>query len=190
MSPYRPAFTEALNLLAQACAILRRQGVPPPILVGGAVVEFDTAGDIHTGDLDLVTASDDEVAAALLAVGFQRETGLRHGLHGYFHPSLPVAVELVSGGYFDGLADRSRIRIVEVPGGEVLMAPTEDLIADRAGQWFASGKRDAKMLRQAQILLALASALDEDYLERRLREETMNRIGLAELRTHHETDQP
>lgn len=190
MSPYRPEFTAALGLLAQACAILRRQGVPLPILVGGAVVEFDTAGHAHTGDLDLVTAADDEVAAALLAVGFERETGLRHGRYGFFHPALPVAVELVSGGYFDGLADRSRVRIVEVPGGEVLMAPTEDLIADRAGQWFASGRRDGRMLAQAQLLLALAPAMDGAYLERRLREETMNRIGLAELRSQDATDQP
>ena len=66
----------------------------------------------------------------------------------------------------------------------------EDLIADRAGQWFASGRRDEKMLAQALLLLALAPPMDEEYLERRLREETMNRFGLAELRSHHATDQP
>ncbi|MCO6417559.1 hypothetical protein JYK14_15520 [Siccirubricoccus sp. KC 17139] len=40
--PYRSEFVAALNLLAQACTMVKQEGHPLPILVGGAVVEFDT----------------------------------------------------------------------------------------------------------------------------------------------------
>jgi hypothetical protein len=48
-------------------------GDPPPILVGGAVVEFDTLGAMTSGDLDLVYANDSALDRALRAVGFYRE---------------------------------------------------------------------------------------------------------------------
>ncbi|WP_149539515.1 hypothetical protein [Siccirubricoccus phaeus] len=46
---YRPEFVAALNLLARACALMARGGHPLPILVGGAVVEFDTGSQITSG---------------------------------------------------------------------------------------------------------------------------------------------
>jgi hypothetical protein len=80
-----------------------------------------------------VTSADAEVAAALQEVGFLQEHRQDFKLGGFYHSSLPIGVELVSGGYFDGQADRDRVRVVALADGQVLMAPTEDLIADRLG---------------------------------------------------------
>jgi hypothetical protein len=108
---------------------------------------LDTAGDLHSGDFDLVSGADDELAEALLAVGFRWEDRQERRLGGFHHPTLPIGAELESGAYFDGRADRSRVRVLELPRGEVLVAPTEDLIADRLGQWIASDRRDGALLR-------------------------------------------
>jgi len=182
-SPYRPEFVAALELLGRACAMLDRQGAPLPILVGGAVVEFDTGGQIVSGDFDFVSAADEDFAAALLEVGFRREDrpGWKRG--GFYHPDLPIGIELVSGAYFDGRADRSRVRLVDVRDGVVCMAPTEDLIVDRIEQWEASGKRDPELLLQALTLFYLAGRIDDAYLEARLDGVTGGAFGLAALRS-------
>lgn len=69
---YRPEFLAALNLLARACASLEARGLPLPVLVGGAVVEFDTAGALHAGDFDFQGGAEDAFIGALLAAGFRR----------------------------------------------------------------------------------------------------------------------
>lgn len=178
---YRPEYATALNLLARASATLKGRGLPLPILVGGAVVEFDTAGQIHSGDFDLVSVADAELTEALLAVGFLKEDrpGIKRG--GFYHPTLPIGVEFVSGGYFEGQADRQRIRVIPFPEGEVLMAATEDLIADRLGQWVASNRLDSELLLQAQTMFHLAESVAKDYLDQRIRQDTAGTLTLAEF---------
>ena len=145
---------------------------------------------MHSGDFDLVTAFHEEVGTALLRVGFRREDrpGWRQG--GYYHPTLPIGVEFVSGLYFDGRADRQRIRLVDVGAGDVPMAATEDMIADRLGQWVAGDRRDPELRVQAHLLYALAEAPDDAYLSRRIREETAGELDISDLKngddeTHH-----
>ena len=178
---YRPEYAAALNLLARASAMLKQRGLPLPILVGGAVVEFDTAGQIHSGDFYLVSVADGELSEALLAVGFLKEDrpGIKRG--GFYHPTLPIGVEFVSGGYFEGQADRQRIRVIPFAEGEVLMAATEDLIADRLGQWIASDRRDTELLIQAQTMFHIAESIATDYLDQRIRQDTAGNLSLAEF---------
>ena len=66
-------------------------------------------------------------------------------------------------------------------GRRISMAPTEDLIADRLGQWVASDRRDRHLLRQAIALFRLGEDLDASYLDRRIREDTSGDLGLAFL---------
>lgn len=179
--PYRPEFVAALEKIAEACGIMRARGQALPILVGGAVVEFDTGSAIASGDFDFVADDPDGFADALLAVGFLREVRRGHVLRGFHHPDLLIGVEMVSGGYFDGAGDRTRIRIVELASGEVLAAATEDLIADRVGQW-AANRNDGSVLVQALALLALGNALDDAYLDRRIGEETHGELDLDAVR--------
>jgi hypothetical protein len=62
---YRSAFIDALRLLAEAFASVREQGVSPPIIVGGAAVEYHTGGAIQSNDVDLITLHDEVVLRAL-----------------------------------------------------------------------------------------------------------------------------
>lgn len=81
------------------------------MLVGGAVVEFDTASQIVSGDFDLVSGDDDRFAEALVALGFEQGDGpaMRKGM--FLHSALGIGVEFVSGAHFDGRGDRERIRL-------------------------------------------------------------------------------
>jgi hypothetical protein len=56
---YRPAFTQALRVLAEAFALARRNGAELPVIVGGAAVEYHTVSAVQSGDIDLVTAHDE-----------------------------------------------------------------------------------------------------------------------------------
>ena len=68
----RPGFVQALTILGRTCRIASSSntGYTPPILVGGAVTEFDTAGQFVLGDFDFVTSSDEASMDALQQVGF------------------------------------------------------------------------------------------------------------------------
>ncbi len=178
---YRPAFAAALDLIAQALARVRAAGASLPVLVGGAVVEIDTASAVCTGDFDLLGGDEAAMAAALTAVGFMREVRQGHKLGGWHHPESGIGVAFISGAYFDGRGDRARIRLLAMPSGEVPIASIEDMIADRMGQWEASNRRDGAMLAQASLLLALAEMPDRTYLDRRIGEESIGRAGLATL---------
>jgi hypothetical protein len=183
---YRPEFVQALTLLARASAIMVAEGRRAPILVGGAVVEFDTRSAIVSGDLDLVSAEQDALSRALRQVGFLPEDRPGRRLGGWYHEDVPIAVDCVSSRYYDGLADRQRIRAVAFDGGEVLVAATEELIADRLGQWEASDRRDGELMQQVVGLLALAETIDLPYLKRRVFEEAglaLDDAGIARLRT-------
>jgi hypothetical protein len=183
---YRPEFLAALDLLARASQILEQAGKPRPILVGGAVVEFDTLSQIMSGDLDLVAADDEALAAALAAAGFVRENRQGRRAGGWFHPNLPIAVDCVSSRYYDGRGDRTRIRAVAMPSGDVLMAPLEEIVADRIGQWEASDRRNEALREQIALLLALAPQFDEEYVKRRVKEDN----GMSAHLSLFKPDQP
>ena len=152
-----------------------------PVLVGGAVVEFDTGSRITSGDFDFVSTSDEPFAQALVKLGLVQGDGLSCRKMAFVHPALGFGVELVSGAYFDGRADRERIRLVRVADAAVSMAPTEDLIADRLGQWVASDRKDRELLHQAVALFRLAEELDISYLDRRVRDDTAGELALEHL---------
>lgn len=180
-TPYRAEYVEALTLLAKASAAVRAAGHSAPILVGGAVVEFDTCSQIVSGDFDFVSTDDEPFAQALVKLGFEQGDGRSRRRQTFVHPKLAMGVDLVSGAYFDGRGDRSRVRLVQVAGSTISMASTEDLIADRLGQWIASDRRDHHLLHQAIALFRLADDLDASYLDRRIREDTSGDLSLKSL---------
>jgi hypothetical protein len=69
--PFRPEFREALWLLARAIADMTARGLEPPVLVGGAAVEFYTGGAVTSGDFDLVTPHRSALEEALRPHGFR-----------------------------------------------------------------------------------------------------------------------
>lgn len=63
-SPYREASVDPLRLLVKASSAVRSQGAAAPVLVRGAVMEFDTASQIVSGEFDCVSTDDRRFAKA------------------------------------------------------------------------------------------------------------------------------
>lgn len=186
MGVYRPEYLAALELLAAVFDEVVTAGYERPILVGGAAVEFYTGGAVTSGDFDVLTAGLKELEAALQTRGFVRPSGPGVLLRGLHHPELGIGVEVVSGHLFDGTSDRTRARVVTVGRGSIALPPVEDMIADRMGQYAAPAQHDREMLGQAVALYRIArhnleDPLDEEYLDRRIKAETLGECDLSSL---------
>lgn len=71
-SPWRPEFEAALRLFARISEAMHARGLPRPILVGGAAVEYWTASALSTGDFDLCTPWQAELEEEMRRYGFVR----------------------------------------------------------------------------------------------------------------------
>lgn len=180
-SPWRPEFLNALRLLASVSEAMHGRGLPRPILVGGGAVEFYSGGEIMTGDIDVTSPAQPELEEELTRRGFLRPSGTGHTMHGWIHLDTGLGFEVVAETPFGGAADSTRLRLIAAGSeGECFrVVSVEDLIADRMGQ-YASGSAP-EMLAQAVALASLYSDLDKEYLDRRIREETLGDYGAAEL---------
>lgn len=178
MSGLPDDYIEALTLLAKAFVTYEAQTGVAAILVGGSATAISTGGAFMSEDFDVVAVNDAAFSAAMEAHGFAEESPAIHGLVAWHHPDFPrYAVEQVSGGYFDGKADRARcVKLIVKDDAAIVLPAVEDLIADRLGQ-FAVSSGDTAMLEQAKALFALSNGLDLAYLKRRVCEEGGN-VGL------------
>lgn len=142
MSLWRPQFEDALKMLAQISTGMDQRGYIPPVLVGGAAVELYTQGMVNTGDFDLVATQQEVLEDVMAEYGFVRPKGAGISLRGWIHPDLKLGFEVVGSRLLDGMADYGHLQIVEVSDtGAIAVISTEDLIADRMGQ-YASGSAD------------------------------------------------
>ena len=177
---FRPEFEAALRAFARVSEAMKREGYEPPILVGGAAAELYSGSAISTGDFDVVTARQEAFEKTLRQNGFVKPVGPGHTPQGWMHPDLQLGFEVVSSTLLEGRADRARVRLIEVgDDGVAAVVSLEDMIADRMGQ-YASGSAP-EMLKQARTLYALYPDADLDYLERRIREETVGDYGVREI---------
>lgn len=157
---------------------MQAKGLGAPILVGGGAVELYSRSRMATGDLDICTPWQDEFEAALAEEGFTRPSGPGQSTRGWIHPDLRLGVEVVSSTLLDGLADRHRVLLLDFgKDGVASVISVEDIIADRMGQYASGSAPD--MLAQARGLLSLHPEVDRDYLERRIRQETLGEHGIA-----------
>jgi hypothetical protein len=87
---------------------------------------------------------------------------------------------VVSGSLLDGMADRDRVRLIDLGAdGVAAFLSVEDMIADRMGQ-YVSGTAP-EMLEQARRLFRLHADADRDYMESRIRHESGGEYGVADL---------
>lgn len=181
MSGLPDDYIEALTILASAFVTYEADTGVSAILVGGSATAISTGGAFMSEDFDVVAGNDTAFSAAMAAHGFEEESPAVHGLVAWHHPHFPAyAVEQVSGGYFDGKADRARcVKLTIKDDSAIVLPAAEDLIADRLGQYEISSGDDA-MLEQAKALFTLSNGLDLDYLKRRVIEEGGN-VGLLGL---------
>lgn len=180
---FRPEYEQALTLIGRAFYAVTAQGHRSPVLVGGAAVEYHTGSAVMSGDFDVVTPWQKLLEEELQNLGFTAPVGVGRPARGVMHPDLLIGVEVVSGPLFDGRVaeDSDRLVVVAVEGGEVVMVGAEDLIADRMGQYNSAPQKVPEMLEQAIYVYELAENLDCEYLDRRIREETVNDFGLSDM---------
>ena len=180
MSVYRPEFEAALIVFARVSETIEARGFAPPILVGGAAVELYSGSAIATGDFDVVTAREDVFEAALREHGFVRPRGAGALTRGWIHEDLKLGFEIVGTSLLDGKAERDRVRMIAVSDtAQFAVISVEDLIADRMAQYHSGSAPE--MLGQAQTLFRLYPSEDISYLDLRIREETSNDYGIADL---------
>lgn len=187
MDPWRDEFVAGLELFGRVSAEMLRRGFTRPVLVGGAAVEVYSGGIIATGDFDIVVGRDDVLEDVFVTLGFERPHGAGVATRGWVYRELRMGFEIVDSVLLDGAADRSRVRMFSSRAADDFeIISVEDLIADRMGQYASGSAPD--MLGQAQTLFDLYSDADMDYLERRIREETLNEHGIATLRSRRRGD--
>jgi len=147
----------ALGLVADRLA---EDGLEP-ILVGGAALEFYTAGGYATGDIDLALESSPRVDRAFADLGF-RKSGrfwVREDLDLLFEAPAPA-----------GLPGETAPRTVaEIDGLRVVVIGLEDLLIDRlrAAVHWNSGE-DQRWTRR--LVHLYGDRLDWTYLRQRTRE--------------------
>jgi len=180
MELYRPEFTAALEMFARISNAMAARKLSRPVLVGGAAVEIYSLSSINTGDFDIVTGSQSSFEDILVEHGFMRPSGAGMATRGWIHPDLKLGFEVVSSTLLDGQAERERVRPILIgDSGIIEVIATEDIIADRMGQYASGTAPD--MLEQARTLFALSEDLDLDYMERRIRYETAGDFGIDDL---------
>lgn len=182
MSLYRPEFEAALRLLARISEAMAARGLPRPVLVGGAAVEYYSGSAIATGDFDLCSLAQDELHEEMRRHGFVKPSGPGKSTRGWVHPDFRLGFEIVGDMPMDGSVDRDHILLVEdvAPGLSFAIISVEDLIADRMGQYASGTARDR--IDQARLLLRLHPEADPEYLDRRIREESSGDHGIDDIK--------
>jgi predicted nucleotidyltransferase len=144
-----------------------------PILVGGAAVEFYTAGGYATKDVDLALPHGPVVDAAFADLGFVKE-----GRY-WYREDLDVLFEAPAKAGLPGeTAPRKRI---EVDGMEVVILGIEDLIIDRLRVW-VHGQSDEDGRWARRLVLLYSEELDWAYLDEKTAPVTEERAALSELK--------
>lgn len=182
MTGYRPEFEAALRMFARISEAMAERGLSRPVLVGGAAAEFYTGSAISTLDFDLCCIAADALEDEFIKNGFIRPKSLGHTALGWVHPDLGLGFEIVADVPMDGAVRQQRLVRVDnfEPGSAFTIISVEDLIADRIGQ-YASGTASDR-LGQARELFKLQPYCDLEYLERRIREESMGDYGVDIVR--------
>ena len=131
----------ALGLLTERLA---KRGIEP-ILVGGAALEFYTAGGYATTDVDLAMTASKEVHAVFAALGFEREGRYWH------HAELDLLFEAPAPAGLPG-EDSPRTE-TSVDGLRIVVIGIEDLLIDRLRAWVHwNSDEDGRWVRRLAFL--------------------------------------
>lgn len=160
-----------LRALALVADRLAEIGIEP-ILVGGAALEFYTAGGYSTGDVDLALDATPDVDRAFADLGFAKagRFWVREDLDLYFEAPAPA-----------GLPGETAPRtVVEIEGLPVVVIGVEDLLLDRlrgAVHW--KSDEDGRWSRRLAGLYL--DRLDWGYLREKVRPRPEEREALETL---------
>jgi len=134
------------------------------VLVGGAVVEYYTAGGYTTADIDMILPplEKEEIETVMKELGFERFEDYRHWLH----PDIPVPVEFPPGPLQVGHLLIHEVNEIEVEKIKLKILKVEDILLDRlimAQEW-----KDLQAQIQAEMLMyAHYTELDWPYVHQK-----------------------
>ncbi len=134
------------------------------VLVGGTVVEYYTAGEYTTGDIDMVLPPLEkrEVEKVMQELGFKRFEDYRHWLH----PKIPVPVEFPPGPLQIGHLPVQEVNEIEIGEVKLKILKVEDILLDRlimAQEW-----KDLQAQAQSEMLMiAHYVEIDWPYLHQK-----------------------
>lgn len=132
-----------------------------PVIVGGAAVEFYTAGGYSTVDIDLIAGPTETFSQAMTDLGFTK-TG-----RFWSKPGLDEALESPTGPL---AGDVSRLVRVEIDDLEAYVIGVEDLIIDRLNAYVHwRSEEDGRWVRR--LVQGHRDDLDLHYLRARAAEE-------------------
>jgi hypothetical protein len=151
---------------------LREDGIEP-VLVGGAAVEFYTAGGYATKDIDLALTHCPEVDRAFADLGFVKE-----GRY-WYREDLDLLFEAPAPNALPG-EDAPRKRI-EVENISVVILGIEDLIIDRLRAW-VHGQSDEDGRWARRLALLYSDELNWDYLGEKTQSVPKEKDALSKLK--------
>lgn len=135
-----------------------------PVLVGGAAVEFYTAGGYTTFDMDIVSNTQ-VLDRALIALGFSKD-----GRH-WIHEDMSIAIEAPS----ESLGQESdRVFEIQIDDMKAYVLGIEDLIIDRLNAFVHwKSKEDGRWA--THLIRENCDQIDWDYLKYRAVEERVDK---------------
>jgi predicted nucleotidyltransferase len=143
------------------------------VLVGGAVVEYYTAGGYTTADIDMILPplEKQEIETVMKELGFERFEDYRHWLH----PDIPVPVEFPPGPLQVGHLLIQEVNEIEVEKIKLKILKVEDILLDRlimAQEW-----KDVQAQVQAEMLMyAHYTEIDWPYVHQK-----SSQLGILKL---------
>ena len=152
-----------IYLAAAISSAFEKKGIQS-VLVGGAVVEYYTAGEYTTVDIDMVLPPLEkrEIENVMEELGFERFEDYRHWLH----PHIPIPVEFPPGPLQIGHLLVQEVNEIEIEKVKLKILKVEDILLDRlimAQEW-----KDLQAQVQAEMLMyAHYSEIDWSYVHQK-----------------------
>jgi predicted nucleotidyltransferase len=143
------------------------------VLVGGAVVEYYTAGGYTTADIDMILPplEKQEIETVMKEIGFERFEDYRHWLH----PDIPIPVEFPPGPLQIGHLIIQEVNEIDVEKIKLKILKVEDILLDRlimAQEW-----KELQAQIQAEMLMyAHYTEIDWPYVHQK-----SSQLGILKL---------
>ncbi len=161
-----------IYLAAAISLAFEKRGIQT-VLVGGAVVEYYTAGEYTTVDIDMILPplEKQEIESIMKDLGFERFEDYRHWLH----PRIPIPVEFPPGPLQIGHFLVQEVNEIEIEKIHLKILKVEDILLDRlimAQEW-----KDLQAQIQAEMLMyAHYSEIDWPYVHQK-----SSQLGILKL---------
>lgn len=135
------------------------------IVLGGFAVQFYTAGEYLSKDIDIACSNPKALGELLISIAFKKI-----GRH-YYSDELEIALEIPTSAI--SKREENRVLIVEIEGYEVPLLGLEDIIIDRLNaftHW--QSLEDGRLAKE--LLQIHFDEIDWDYLQIRANEEKIS----------------